>query len=120
VSEPGKRKPFCIQKVDIPTPGDASKETCCTSATLGIVPSTVNTTDSIRKDAKNCCAQCGTFCCQRKGLKQSPFQDLKSLLTTWCKQATARSAMISVSLLREKALCSAISLSIKYFRLCNV
>ena len=105
MGKPGKRKAFCIQKVDITAPVDASKETRCTSATLGIVPSTVNTTDTIRKDAKNCCAQCGTFCGQRKGLKQSPFQDLKSLLTTWCKQATARSAMISVSLLREKVLC---------------
>jgi hypothetical protein len=40
---------------------------------------------------------------------------ISSLLTMWCKQVTARSAMISVSLQREKAL----SLSIKYFRLCN-
>jgi hypothetical protein len=68
VGEPGKRKAFCIKKVDIPAPGDASKETCCTSATLGIVPSTVTTTVTIRKDAKNGCAQCGRFC-QRKGLK---------------------------------------------------
>jgi hypothetical protein len=55
--------------VDIPAPGDASKETRCTGATLGIVPSTVNTTVTIRKDAKNCCVQCGRSCGQRKGLK---------------------------------------------------
>jgi hypothetical protein len=69
VGEQVKRKAFCIRKVDIPAAGDASKETHCTSATLGIVPSTVNTTVTIRKDAKNCCAQCGRFCGQRKGLK---------------------------------------------------
>jgi hypothetical protein len=61
VGEPGKRKAFCIQKVDIPAPGDA-KETCCTSATLGIVPSIMNTIVTIWKDAKNCCAQCGRVC----------------------------------------------------------
>jgi hypothetical protein len=44
VGEPVKRKAFCLRKVDIPAAGDASKETHCTSATLGIVPSTVNTT----------------------------------------------------------------------------
>jgi hypothetical protein len=46
----------------------------------------------------------GSFCGQRKNLKQSAFQEQESLLATWFKQARASIAIISDTLLREKTL----------------
>lgn len=40
----------------------------------------------------------------KKSPKQSPVQDVASLLSAWLKQVTASNAIISDSLLREKAL----------------
>jgi hypothetical protein len=121
VSELEKRKASCIQEqVNILAPGDACKEThFALAATLGIVLSTLNNTVTNRKDTERCCAKCGRFSGEMKSLKQSPFPDVECVLATWFEQATAISALISGSLLREKALRIATWLGIKDFRACN-
>jgi hypothetical protein len=54
-----------------------------------------------------------------KSLKQSPFQELESLLATWLKEARGSNAEISVTLLREKAVYTATRLGIEYFKAAN-
>jgi hypothetical protein len=87
--EPKKRKAFSIQeKMAILAQVDANKETrVALTARLGIAPSTLNTIVKSRKDTEKCYAQCGRFSGQRKSLKQSPFEELESLLVAWFKQA---------------------------------
>jgi hypothetical protein len=89
MTEPRKRKAFSIhEKMDILAQVDANKERrVALAARLGIVPSTLNTIVKSRKDTGKCYAQCGRFSGQRKSLKQTPFEELESLLTTWFKQA---------------------------------
>jgi hypothetical protein len=52
-------------------------------------------------------------------VKQSPFQELESWLATWLKQARGSSAVISGTLLREKALHIATRLDIEDFKASN-
>jgi hypothetical protein len=119
--EPKNRKAFCIQeKMDILAQVDANKETCVAlAARLGVVPSTLNTIVKSRKDTEKCYSQCGMFSGQRKSLKQSPFEELESLLAMWFKQARGSNAVISGTLLREKALHIASRLGIEDFRASN-
>jgi hypothetical protein len=115
--EPKKRKALSIlENMDILAQVDANKETrFALAARLGIAPSTLNTIVKSRKDAKMCHAQCGRFSGQWKSLKQSPFEELESLLDAWFKQARGSNAVISGSLLREKALHIATRLGIEDF-----
>jgi hypothetical protein len=81
--------------MDILAQVDANKEThVALAARLGIVPSTLNTIVKSRKDTKKCYEQRG----------RSPFEELESLLAAWLKQARGSNAVISGTLLREKAL----------------
>jgi hypothetical protein len=89
------------------------------AARLGIAPSTLNTIVKIRKDTEKCYTQCGRFSGQRKSLKQSPFEELESLLTAWFKQARGSNAVISGTLLTEKALHIATRLGIEDFKASN-
>jgi hypothetical protein len=118
---PKKRKAFSIQeKMDILAQVDANKETSVAlAARLGIAPSTLNTIVKSRKDNEKCYVQCGRFSGQRKSLKQSPFEELESLLATWFKQARGSNAVISVTLLREKDLHIATRLGIENFKASN-
>jgi hypothetical protein len=106
MTEPRKRKAFSIQeKMDILAQVDANKETrVALAARLGIAPSLLNPIVKSRKDTEKCYAQCGRFSGQRKSLKQSPFEELESLLAVWFKQARGINAVISGTLPREKAL----------------
>jgi hypothetical protein len=83
------------------------------AARLGIAPSTLNNNVKSRKDTEKCYAHCGRFSGQRKSLKQSPFEELESLLATWFKQARGSNTVISGTLLREKALHIATRLALK-------
>jgi hypothetical protein len=116
--EPKKRKSFSIQeKMDILAQVDANKETrVALAARLRIAPSTLNTIVKSRKDIEKFYAQCGRFSNQRKSLKQSPFEELESLLATWFKQAGGSNAVISGILLRKKALHIATRLGIEDFK----
>jgi hypothetical protein len=115
MTEPKKRKAFSVQeKMDILAHVDANKEThVALAATLGIAPSTLNTIVKSRKDTERYYAQCGRFSGQRKSLKQSLFEELESLLATWFKQARGSNAVISDTLLREKALHTATGWALK-------
>jgi hypothetical protein len=68
---------------------------------------------------EKCYAQRGRFSGQRKSLKQSPFEELESLLATWFKQARGSNAVISGTLLRERALHIATRLGIEDFKASN-
>jgi hypothetical protein len=106
--------------MDILAQVDANKEThVALAARLGIASSTLNTIVKSRKDTEKCCAQCGRFSGQRKSLKQSPFEELESLLAAWFKQGRGSSAVISCTLLREKALHIATRLGIEDFKASN-
>jgi hypothetical protein len=115
--EPKKGKAFSIQeKMDFLAQVDANKAThVALAARLGIAPSTLNTIVKSRKDNEKCYAQCGRFCGQRKSLKQSPFEELESLLVAWFEQARGSSG----TLLREKALHIATRLGIEDFKASN-
>jgi hypothetical protein len=119
--EPKKRKAFSVKKkMAILAQVDANKETrVALAARLGIAPSTLNTIVKSRKDTKKCYAQCGRFSGQRKSLKQSPFEELESLLATWFKQAGGSNAVIIGTLLREKALHIATKFGIEYLKAPN-
>jgi hypothetical protein len=121
MTEPKKRKAFSIQeKMDILAQVYANKEThVALAARLGIAPSTLNTIVKSRKDTEKRYTQCGRFSDQRKNLKQSPFEELESLLAAWFKQATGSNAVISGTLLREKALHIATRLGIEDFTASN-
>jgi hypothetical protein len=56
---------------------------------------------------------------QRKSLKQSPFEELESLLAAWFKRARSSNAVISGTLLREKALHIATRLGIEDLKASN-
>jgi hypothetical protein len=104
----------------IPAQVDANKETRVALAVrLGIVLSTLNTIVKNRKDAEKCYAQCGRFTGQRKSLKQSPFEELESLLAMWFKEARGSNAVINGTLLRERALHIATRLGIEDFKASN-
>jgi transposase-like protein len=105
--EPKKRKQFLIQdRRNILAQVNVSKETrVALCSRLGIVPSTLNTTVKNRKDTKKCYTNCGRLCGQRKSPKQSPIKEVASLLSVWLKEVRASNAIISDSVLREKALC---------------
>jgi hypothetical protein len=117
--EPKKRKAFSVQEnMDILV--DANKEIrVALAARLGSAPSTLNTIVKSRKDTEKCYAQCGRFSGQRKSLKQSPFEELESLLAVWFKQARGSNAVISGTLLREKALHISTRLGIEDFKASN-
>jgi hypothetical protein len=119
--EPKKRKAFSVQeKLDILAQVDANKETCVAlAARLGIAPSTLNTIVKSRKDTEKCYTKCGRFSGQRKSLKQSPFEELESLLAASVKQARGSNAVISGTLLREKALHTATRLGIEDIKASN-
>jgi hypothetical protein len=121
MTEPRKRKAFSVQeKMDILAQVDANKETRVALAVrLGIAPSTLNTIVKSRKDNDKCYAQCGRFSGQRKILKESPFEELESLLAAWFKQARGSNAVISGTLLKEKALHIATRLGIEDFKASN-
>lgn len=76
----------------------------------------MNTNVKNREDIKECCTKCGRFSGQRKGLKQSPFPELESLLAAWFKEARGNSAVIRDTLLREKSIHIATGLGIQDFR----
>jgi hypothetical protein len=119
--EPKKRKAFSIQEnMDILAQVDANKEThFALAARLGTAPSTLNTIVKSRLDTEKCYAQCGRFSGQRMSLKQSPFEELESLLAAWFKQARGSNVVISGSLLKEKALHIATRLGIEDFKASN-
>jgi hypothetical protein len=71
------------------------------------------------KTPKSINAKCDTFSCQKKSLKQSTFQELESLLATWLTQARGSNAVISATLLREKAVYTARRLGIEDFKASN-
>jgi hypothetical protein len=121
MNEPRMRKAFSIQeKMDILAQVDANKETrVALAARLGTAPSSLNTIVKNRKDTEKCYIQCGRFSGQRKSLKQSPFEELGSLLAAWFKQARGSNAVISGTLLREKALHIATKLGIEDFKASN-
>jgi hypothetical protein len=99
---------------------DANKEkSVALAARLGIAPSTLNTIVYSRKDTEKCYAQCGRLSGQRKSLKQSPFEELETLLAAWFKQARGSNAVISGTLLRERALLIATRLGIEDFKASN-
>jgi hypothetical protein len=54
-----------------------------------------------------------------RALKQSPLEELESLLATWFKQARGSNAVISGALLREKALHIATRFGIEDFKASN-
>jgi hypothetical protein len=106
--------------MDILAQVDANKETRVALAVrLGIVLSTLNTIVKSRKDTEKCYAQCGRFSGQMKSLKQSPFEELESLLPVWFKQARGSNAVIRGTLLREKALHIATRLGIEDLKASN-
>lgn len=108
VIEPKKIKPFLIpERRDILTQvlvDVCMKTLVALCARLGIVPSPLNTTVTNIKDTKKFYANCGRLCGQRKSPKQSPVKDVASLLSAWLKQVRTSNAIISDSVLREKAL----------------
>lgn len=57
--------------------------------------------------------QCGRFSGHRNSLKQSPFQELESLVAVWFKQARGSSALISGTVPKVKVLHTATMLGIK-------
>lgn len=105
-SEPQKRTAISIkQKIDTPAWVDANKETHVTlAARLRIKLSTTNTSVINKKDIKKCYAQRSRFSGQRKPLKQSPLQELETLLVTWFTPARGNNEVINGTLLREKTL----------------
>jgi hypothetical protein len=72
------------------------------AARLGIVLSTLNAVVKNRKDIEEC-YNVGSLV-KRKALKQSPFQELESLLATWFNQARGSNSIITGTLLRENIL----------------
>jgi hypothetical protein len=103
--------------MDILTQEDANKETpVALAARLRIVPSSLNTMVKNRKDSGKYYAQCGKFTSQRRSLKQSPFQELESLLAAWFQESRGSSAIISGTLLRERAQHIATRLVIEDFK----
>jgi hypothetical protein len=90
------------------------------AARLGIAPSSLNTIVKSRKDTEKSYTQCGRFSGQRKSLKQSPFEELESLLAAWFKQARGSNAVTSGTLLRERALHIATRLGIEDLKASNV
>lgn len=55
------------------------------ASSLGIAPSTLNTTVRNGKDTKMCYAECGRFSGRWRNLLQSQFPELENLQVTWCK-----------------------------------
>jgi hypothetical protein len=79
----------------------------------------LNTIVKSREDTEKCYTQCGKFSGQRKSLKQSPFQELESLLAAWFKQARGSTEVIRGTLLRLEALHIAIVLGFEDFKAYN-
>jgi hypothetical protein len=104
MSKPRQRTVFSIpEKMDILAQADTSKgwHTAVT-ARLGIVLSALNTIVKYWKNVNKCYTQCGRYSGQRKSLKQSPLQELESLLATWFKQATSSNQWQSADKKTEK------------------
>jgi hypothetical protein len=121
MSESTMKKAFSIpEKINILHQVDVNMGTCVAlAARLGTALSTLNTTVEVGKDTKNCYTQCGRFSGQRKSLKQSPFQELESLLATWFKQTRGSNAVISGTMLRVKAQHTDTWLGIEDFKASN-
>jgi hypothetical protein len=121
ITEPKKRKAFSIQEKNGHSrpSGCFLGNTCCTDCQKRNCAISTEHCCKSRKDTEKCYAQCGRFSGQRKSLKQSPFEELEILLPAWFKQAKGSSAVISGSLLREKALHIATRLGIEDFKASN-
>jgi len=71
------------------------------TARLGTVISTLNNIVKKIKETKECYTKCGKCSGQRKGLEHLPLKNWEFVFT-WFQQATARHAVISGTLLKER------------------
>jgi hypothetical protein len=93
---------------------DANEEHITVASRLGIALSTLNIIVKNRKDTEKVLHTVWHILSQRKSLKQSPFQELESLLATWFEQARDSNAVISGTLQRANALQIATTLGIRF------
>jgi hypothetical protein len=113
-NKPNKRNHSVFKKkMDILAQVDPNKETNVAQPDrLRTALTTLITIVKYMIDNEKCHAQRGRFSGNRKSLKQLPLQELESLLIIWFKQASAGNAVISGTMLRKKALHTAIRLGI--------
>lgn len=97
---------LCSRKMHVLTQVDANKEIhIALIARVGTVLSTLGNSVKKRKDTEKCNTQCSQFSGQRNSHKQSPFQELESLLDVWFQQARGSNAHVHITERRSSIHC---------------